>query len=336
MPVTVFLTGDENKAIREAIYGEVIFLGYSSKALSGLKLKVFLDLLKIYKSYSFERIIAHRYKPIYLACLLSATSYRSVIYGVVHSAKTFDRFFRRVLVAMMWRKVVLLGVSNSLSEELKSSFASFANGPTIKTFYNRINVGAHREELLQKQEARRKLGLPDDAFVFGNVARLHPKKNQALLLSAFARVADQLPGAVVALIGDGELKEELLLQARSLNIADRVIFCGFVAGASRYYRAFDVFVLTSVVETFGFVLLESMIAGIPVVASNVGGVPEVVGSSALLFDSGNSAELADCLLAVFDDKEHPAFRQAMKERVENLFSLSSGREDILALFQAEK
>jgi glycosyltransferase involved in cell wall biosynthesis len=323
IPVTVFLTGDENKAVLDECYGIVIFLGNKSSALSGLKIAVLRELLSIYKQYDFEFILAHRYKSIYLANLLTLFSYRRVVYGVVHSAKTFERYFRQMFMLFCQRRLVILAVSESLADEVARTLPTFPS-TNIRVLYNSIDA-EQNSQLLSRTQARSALGISEDAFVLGCVARLHAKKNHTLLLEAFAQVEKFMPAANIVLIGDGPLETSLREQVSALGLNDKVVFCGFVNEASRYYKAFDVFVLTSTVETFGVVLLESMVAGVPVIASRVGGVPEVVGSVGLLFDSGSADQLAVCMRQVYAEfcanKSPPVDK--MRAWVEQNFSITA-------------
>lgn len=336
--VTVFLTGEASDQINSEVFGEVIFLGHESSALSGLKLRVLRDLLRIYRDRRFHFIIAHRYKPIYIACLLTALAYRVRVYGVVHSAKTFKRFFRKLFASCFKRRLTILAVSDSLANEVRKALAQYPQAG-IRHFYNRINTRLSDGVLLSRDQARENLQLDSNSFVFANVARLHAKKNQHCLITAFAAVADKMPQAMLLLVGDGDLKGELQDLASELGVGDKVIFAGFVPQAERYYRAFDVFVLSSKIETFGLVLLESMVAGVPVIASNAGGVPEVVGDVGRLFESGNAQALASAMLEEYESHKDAAVAaiEAAKLRawVEQEFSLDAGRRDFWQMWDAD-
>jgi glycosyltransferase involved in cell wall biosynthesis len=333
--VTVFLTGKAKGAgnLAEEIYGETVFLEYESSALAGLKLIVLADLLRLYKSRRYAFIVGHRYKSIYLGCLLTLFGYPARVYGVVHSARTFKRFFRRRFVTLFKRRLVILGVSEYLADELRSSLPRYP-AESIGHFYNRIDVAASDKGLLSKVDARIKLGLDSEAFIFANVARLHKKKNHTCLIKAFARVAQSMPDALLVLLGDGELREELQTQAEREGIADRVVFCGFVPQAEYFYKAFDCFVLSSKIETFGMVLLESMVAQVPVIASNVGGIPEVVEDKRYLFESDNSTQLSQLMLDLYQQEiagEGDKLKSRLREWVESKFSVAAGRRDFWEL-----
>jgi glycosyltransferase involved in cell wall biosynthesis len=130
-------------------------------------------------------------------------------------------------------------------------------------------------------EFRREIGVDEDEIIIGSVGRLCGVKNHALLLDAAALVLrDRDPGAPrvrFVIIGDGELRGYLEERSRRLRIEDSVIFAGFREDAAAIYRELDLVVLTSTNEGTPLTLLEAMAAGLPVVATEVGGVVDILG-----------------------------------------------------------
>ena len=325
--VTVFLTGDKPTDGSVNIYGEAVFLGHNSSELSGLKLKVLRDLIDICRSHPFDFIIGHRYKSIYLGCLLSLFRGGMDVYGVVHSAKTFKRFFRKRFVSIFKKRLVILPVSKSLASEVRQSLPAYPRF-RIRHFYNRIDMQTIEQSLLSRKSARKALSIDPNAFVYGNVARLHRKKNQECLIRAFSVVQKLVPDAQLVLIGDGDLEVELKKLVEQLGIKNKVHFMGFVANAEIYFRAFDVFVLSSQVETFGLVLLEAMVAGVPVIGSNAGGIPEVISSVGEIFPSRNVDALAKAMHKKYQySVEKSTNYEECRKYAEEKFSLTAGRRD---------
>jgi len=168
----------------------------------------------------------------------------------------------------------------------------------IQTLYNRIDVAAVQAEQVSREEARQFLELPLDAWVVGNVGRLHPDKDQTTLIKGFAKALPELPtGSLLAIMGSGRLEQQLKQLAVDLGVADSVRFLGQVPNGRRYFKAFDLFALTSDHEPFGMVLLEAMAAGVPVIATNCGGAKEVVSDPKCLFELGAVDELSPLLIA---------------------------------------
>jgi glycosyltransferase involved in cell wall biosynthesis len=125
---------------------------------------------------------------------------------------------------------------------------------------------------------RRELGIAEEGVVFGFVGRLGGEKNLGLLLGAFA--AAGLPGARLLLVGEGECEAALRRQAEGLGLAGRVIFTGPQARPLDFYRAMDVFTMSSLTEQAPISLLEAMACGLPVLCTDVGDMREMLGSPA--------------------------------------------------------
>jgi len=146
--------------------------------------------------------------------------------------------------------------------------------------------------------ARRTLGLPSDAFVVGWVGRLTNEKGADVLLDAVARFAGPV---VVSIVGDGPERVQLVARASS-RAPGRVHWHGIIPNAAQYLRAFDVFALSSRTEGTPMVLFEAMDAEVPIVATRVGGVPDVLRPhDGILIDPENPAALAGAIGAIKSD-----------------------------------
>lgn len=290
---TVYLTGEPSAEVeRGSASDEVIFLGYDSKDIRGLKLGAVRRLREIAGGRDFRLCIAHRFKPIYIALLAT----RLPVVGVHHAFGVYSRFMRRLFINRFRSRLLLLGVSNAVRDEMRTHLPDW-EAERIETLYNRIDVATVQAEQVSREAARDFLGLPQDAWVVGNVGRLHPDKDQATLIRGFAQALPQLPaGSLLAIMGTGRLESSLKALASELGISERVHFLGQVPQGRRYFKAFDVFALTSDHEPFGMVLLEAMAAGVPLICSDCGGGREVVDGVGQLFPLGDSDALARCLI----------------------------------------
>lgn len=289
---TVYLTGEADSNVeRGSASDEVIFLGYNSNQVRGLKLEAMLRLKKIVAGRHFKLCIAHRFKPIYIALLATHLP----VVGVHHAFGVYQRMLRRFFVNLFRSRLHLVGVSNAVRDELKQYFPAWPPH-RIRTLYNRINVPEIQAEQVPRAAARTFLNLPEDAWVIGNVGRLHADKDQATLIHGFAKALPNLPPvAILAIMGSGKLEVKLKKLACELGISERVLFLGQIMQGRRYFKAFDVFVLSSDHEPFGMVLLEAMAASIPLICSDCGGGREVVDGVGQLFPFGDSTALAGCL-----------------------------------------
>ncbi|WP_407279632.1 glycosyltransferase [Aromatoleum evansii] len=306
---TVYLTdppSDEITALSAS--DEVIYLDYDGGDVRGLKLDAMRRVREIIAGRDFALILAHRFKPIHISCWGTSLP----VIGVHHAFGDYDRLTHKLFARWFGKRLGLLGVSDAIRDDIRRGVPSWASD-RIETLHNRIDVDAVRAEVLPREAARELLGLPRDAFVVGNVGRLHPDKDQATLLRGFARALPELPGeAMLAILGKGRLEDDLRKLAAELGIAARVRFLGQVPNARRAFSAFDLFALSSDHEPFGMVLLEAMAARVPVVATDCGGAPEVVGDAGELFPLGGAAALAGLIVKAARRPE--AERELLVER----------------------
>lgn len=139
------------------------------------------------------------------------------------------------------------------------------------------NAWTPPQEMVAGRDARRLLHAPEDGLLLGWVGRLIPVKGCDIFLRALARL--EVEGWVARIVGDGPERDTLEELSRSLGLDDRVRFLGAVPDAARFFKGFDVFVLSSRSEGTPMVLLEAMGAGSTAVATSVGGVPDVLQGS---------------------------------------------------------
>jgi glycosyltransferase involved in cell wall biosynthesis len=323
---TIFLSGESSAEVAaKCDSDEVLFLGYKPAELRGLKLRAITEVRRIAQERSPELCIAHRSKPAYLACLAT----KAPVMWVHHVYGVYDRRIRRLFVQAFRNRFNLIAVSDSVRDDLRGQFNTWPE-ERIRTLYNRIDIAAVQSAQFDRDQAREHLQLPAGVWVIGNVGRLHPDKDQATLIKGFAAAISSLPdNAVLAILGRGRLEKELRALAMQLNVSSRVLFLGEVPDARRYFKAFDVFVLSSDREPFGMVLLEAMAAGVPVICSDCGGAREVVKGAGSLFRQGDGLALAECLVETSKagDTELGDRRHAMYERLQHKFSDRAGRQE---------
>jgi glycosyltransferase involved in cell wall biosynthesis len=175
-----------------------------------------------------------------------------------------------------------------------------------------IDVAAARAERGNREFVRKELGLPADALVVGTVANLRAIKGNADLLAAARRVVDEDPDVRFVTVGQGPQEAELRALHERLGLGDRLLMLGHRPDAIRLMGGCDVFCLASRHEGLPVALMEALALGLPVVATAVGGVPEVVedGVEGVLVPPRRPDALADALLALARD---PDRRRRMAE-----------------------
>lgn len=148
-----------------------------------------------------------------------------------------------------------------------------------------------------RRAAKRELGLAEDAPVLGCVASLTPVKRHADLIDAFARVERELPQATLLLVGGGPLHGPIAAQSDALGLGDRVRLLGQRSNVQPVLQALDLFVLASETEGMSNAILEAQACGLPVVATRVGGNPDLVTAErGVLAPAHDPARLADAML----------------------------------------
>ena len=322
---TVYLTGKPSAEVEQcSASDEVIFLDYSSRQVRGLKLKAIRDLKRIAASRDFKFCIAHRFKPIYVALLGSDLP----VIGVHHAFGDYKRRTRQLFANFFRKRLALLGVSNAVRDDMRDCLPSWTP-ERIETLYNRIDIAAVQAAQVTREAAREYLSLPQEAWIVGNVGRLHPDKDQATLIRGFAQALPQLPkGSLLVIMGAGRLEAQLKALADELMVTESVRFLGQVAHGRDYFKAFDTFALSSDHEPFGMVLLEAMAAGVPLIGSDCGGGREVIEGVGVLFPLGDTLALAAalCHMAGLDGEQRELCALLMWQRLEAGFSDHAIRE----------
>ncbi len=209
----------------------------------------------------------------------------------------------------------VVAVSRSLTDRLAR-----AGVPQLR-LHTIPNVWRRRAPALDRAAARRLLGLPQEGFVVGWVGRLSREKGPDVLLDALTHL-DHVPFAL-SVVGAGVEQRSLQALTRERGVADSVRWHGVVPDADRVFAAFDVFVLSSRTEGTPIVLFEAMAAGVPVVTTGVGGVPDVVSrAEALIIEPEDPLALAGGIRDVYDRPALAARRaHAARARLEREFGV---------------
>jgi sugar transferase (PEP-CTERM/EpsH1 system associated) len=206
----------------------------------------------------------------------------------------------------------MVGELNARRIVPKSKVRIIDNGIDIDRFRERGDPGA----------LRRSLGISPDSPVIGSIGRLVDVKRQDVLIRAFAEVRRAAPDAHLVLVGGGPLEDELKALADRLDLETCVHIVGHQAEAWKFLYIMNCFALTSRSEGMPQAVLEAAIAGLPIVATRVGGLPELIddGRTGILIEPNDPEVLTQALLAVLGDPD--AARQmghAARQRVESRF-----------------
>ena len=178
---------------------------------------------------------------------------------------------------------------------------------------------------ISRMDIRRSLGIDAQSFVFCCVARLRTIKNHATLLAAFA-ASNRTHSAHLLLVGDGELRNSLESLTSQLRITEQTHFLGERDDVPALLAASDAFVLSSLSEGTPLSVLEAMMAGLPIIATSVGGLPELVRNQieGLLVPPANTDALRDAMIRMISDPEsRRAMSQKARERALSRYDVTS-------------
>lgn len=210
----------------------------------------------------------------------------------------FDRLERRVA-----RQYI------ATSKDIEALFAPLVHAP-ITVLRQSVPLAAFRRNRADREQVRAELGLPPDEPLVLNVSRLVAGKGHHDLILMLERIGARSPECQLALVGDGELRDELREQAERMGLARRVHFLGNRYDVPRLLGAADVFTFASESEGFGLAVLEAMAAGLPVVSYRLPSLEEFVehGRTGLMVELGDVDGLADATACLV---ENPALARRM-------------------------
>ena len=162
-------------------------------------------------------------------------------------------------------------VSSALKEFCVKNFSI----PRQKIWVIRNGVNLNLT-LSSPEELRKSLRLKENNMVIGTIARLHREKGIDLLIRAFQALAKEFPELRLVIVGDGEERENLEALSKNLRLEDKIIFTGFQETPERYLEVFEIFALPSRIEAMPITVLQAMSLGRAIVATKVGGIPELI------------------------------------------------------------
>lgn len=242
---------------------------------------------------------------------------------------------KRIITLFHWLTILLTHQTIIVSQTVLGQIKTW---PLIGGKLLMIHNGLGEPEFYHLLEARKKL-MPDlspDTVWLGTIAELHRNKGLDVLVGAFARLAPDYPNLNLLIIGEGEEREHLAMQIARHHLTNRIHLLGRVPEAARYLKAFDIFTLPSRTEALPYAILEAGLAGLPVVASRVGGIPEIIknGETGLLVAPADPVALANALKTLLPERyRESTLGKHLKTFVQQNFSRPQMLEQTLALYK---
>jgi glycosyltransferase involved in cell wall biosynthesis len=260
------------------------------------------------------------------------TFHGHVLRGYFDPART--EFFRETERFLARRTTRLVAVG----PEVRDDLVALGVAPAEK--FSVIRLGIDLDKRLHEPDAgldlRRLFGIPPERFVVGWIGRMTGIKRVPDVLTVFRRLLDLGVDAELCLVGDGPQRAHLEEQAKALGISRRTLFAGYQREIAPYFDLFDAFLLPSANEGTPVVAIEALAARRPVVATRVGGVPDVVrdGVDGLLAEVGDVDGLARCLARLAEDANlRRRFGEAGRDHVVPRYRVSRLVDDVDALYR---
>lgn len=275
-------------------------------------------LASLVREYNIDLLHAHNQGAMFYCGLAGLLTRIPAIYTRHGASFGRSRRHQRLsrLASAMARRVVCVG-QDALEVTLKRDRVPRAKARLI---YNGADLDRFGRDTRLGAEVRAELGIGLESPVVMSVGRLSPEKDQVGMVRAMA----QVPDTWLVLVGEGEERGAIEAEAEALGISNRVILTGVRRDVARLLCAADVFALSSLSEGVSIAALEAMAAGLPMVATNVGGNPEIVrpGVTGLLVEPGEPRELATALGELLADPERArSMGRAGRALAEERFSL---------------
>lgn len=237
------------------------------------------------------------------------TPHGHVFWGYFNTYITLIYIFLEKLTARITDKIIALTerekrdhLKYNIAREYK--FSVIHSGVDLRKFLNATQNSA---------EVKAKLGIAKESFVIGTVGRLTHIKGHRYLIEAATKIVSARKNMVFVILGDGELWTSLRMMALNQGINEKVLFLGWRSDVAEIISTFDVFVLPSLNEGMGRVLVEAMAIGKPIVASDVGGIPDLIihGKNGFLVPPADSEALA---MAIMELYRNPTLRINMGQQ----------------------
>lgn len=301
--------------------------------------KIFLELVREFKKSNVRIIHTHKYKDTILAAPAAKLCGISHVVRTVHGlSEPFEglQAFKMSLYEAMERTVHRCCVDSiiGVSSQIESKYV--AEGyPMVTCIRNGIDLEGKSVQF-NRWQIRKDLGIDSGTCLLGTVGRLTPVKGITYLLQAARILIRRGTNVKVLIVGEGSIRQDLLAQTHELGISDNVVFLGHREDTDELLQALDVFVLPSLSEGIPMALLEAMAACRAIVASRVGGVPEIVedGVEGFLVEPMDVNGLAERCRQLI---ESPEFARKMGEqgrkRVERDFSATAMADRVALVYK---
>jgi sugar transferase (PEP-CTERM/EpsH1 system associated) len=263
---------------------------------AGISLGLVPRLAKIFRQIQPDVVHTHQVGTLFYAGPAARWARVPLVVHTEHGKERYAQQFRTRLLGRIAGRFV--STFFCLTRDMAAAVRASRIVPQrkIHVIFNGIDT-AQFTRRHDSRAARRALGIPDDAPLIGTVGRLTEIKRQDVLIRGFALLKKQCPAAHLMLVGEGPLRDDLQKLAAQCQVADAVHFAGYQSPTGPFIQAMNIFALTSRSEGMPQAAIEAAVCALPIVASRVGGLPELIehGRTGLLVPVGDESALAVAL-----------------------------------------
>jgi glycosyltransferase involved in cell wall biosynthesis len=290
--IFIFLKSQGKAASRLAETNRVFYLPRGWAGVTRF-LPTVIRLARILRTHRIDVLHCHNPRANLYGTLAGAWVKTPAVLVQYHGLRRTRSVGQRILNLFILRKAAkIIGVAEAVTKDVVRSNWRVPQ-ERLLVLENSVDYGRFAHTEIPLGEARRMLGVPADAVVFGTIGRLAPTKGLPYLVDAFGTVKRHMPSAHLVLLGDGPERDKLERLVADTPYSSSVHFLGYRPNIEELLKGMDVFVLASVAEGMPRVILEAMAAGVPCVSTAVGGIPEMLdgGRLGVLVQPRNASEL---------------------------------------------
>jgi len=263
----------------------------------------------VYRTIKQERIELIHSHLLDMSCLSAIAAAAAGVPHITTEHGDIHHVSRKLTVRTLLKAKILAILSNKIvfvSKFTRDKFVDITGMHENKScvIYNGVDLSTF-EKPVNVQEKRAEIGIRESDLIVGNVANLYPVKGQTYLLKAAKQVINQIPNAKFIFIGRGPLEEELKREAHSLGIGSSVKFLNYREDVKDLLKIMNIFVLTSLSEGMPVSMIEAMASKVPVIATSVGGIPEVIqdGLNGYIVTPSDPSQLANRMSTLLKNED---------------------------------
>ncbi len=321
--------------LREANIRVILIDSLDRDVYVGKDIKSFNELRKIFKIEKPQVVHLNSSKAGGLGALAAKSAHVPRIIFTAHGWAFNEKrpMWQRIIIYISYVTIIILTdkticVSNAVFRNMHS-----ARGINYKLKV--IPLGIKKPSYKTKQFSRKKLlGKDTDQKIIGMISELHPTKRIEDSITAIEKLRLYFPNILLLVVGEGTYRKTLEQEIAKRNLKNNVKLLGFIENVSMYIKAFDIFLFPSRTEGLGYALLEAGAAKMPVIASRVGGIPEVITdeASGILITPEHPNEIVDAVLRFSNDDIADRMGKTLAERIRRGFVFERMLSDTLEIY----